>query len=219
MSAPSPRRPSTTVAMRSDSLTRSSLGSAHDRLALGEAAEQRDQRQLVDRQRYLVRLDRRALDRGARDVEVGDRLGRRERADRLELAQHDRAHPLEDPQEAGAGPVDADALEHEPRARAPGRPRRSGTPPRTGRPGPRSARARARRRCRRWCGSRRASPARLHRRPGAQQHPLGVIAGRHRLDHRRGVGHQPGQQHAGLDLGAGDGQLVVDPGEPRRRGR
>ena len=36
------------------------LGAAHDGLPLGEAAEQRDERQLVDRQRHLVGLDRRA---------------------------------------------------------------------------------------------------------------------------------------------------------------
>ena len=74
MSAPRPRRPSTTVAIRSDSLTLELLGAGDDRLALGEAAEQRDQRELVDRQRDLVRLDRRADERAGGDVELADRL-------------------------------------------------------------------------------------------------------------------------------------------------
>ena len=50
-----PRRPSTTVAIRSDSLWRSSSAPATTVVALGERAEQRDQRQLVDQQRHLRR--------------------------------------------------------------------------------------------------------------------------------------------------------------------
>ena len=50
------------------------LRAGDDRLALGEAAEQRDQRQLVDRQRHLVRLDGRADQRAGGDVELGHRL-------------------------------------------------------------------------------------------------------------------------------------------------
>ena len=57
------------------------LRAAHDRLALGEAAEQRHQRQLVDRQRHLLGLDDGALERAVGDVEVADRLVR-ERARR-----------------------------------------------------------------------------------------------------------------------------------------
>ena len=52
------------------------LRAAHDRLALGEAAEQRHERQLVDRQRHLVGLDDRALERAVGDVEVADGLAR-----------------------------------------------------------------------------------------------------------------------------------------------
>ena len=48
------------------------------------------------------------------------------------------------------------------------------------------------------------------RRPPASM-PLGVVAARRGLDdRRRAVGQQPGEQHAGLDLRAGDRQLVVD---------
>ena len=50
------------------------LRAAHDGLALGEAAEQRDQRQLVDRQRDLVRLDLGADQRPGGDVELAHRL-------------------------------------------------------------------------------------------------------------------------------------------------
>ena len=48
--------------------------------------------------------------------------------------------------------------------------------------------------------------------PAAQQHPLGVVAAGHRLDHRRRVGRQAGDQDARLDLCAGHRQLVLDPG-------
>ena len=52
------------------------LGAAHDGLALGVRAEQRHQRQLVDRERHLVRLDDRALERAGGHVELADRLAR-----------------------------------------------------------------------------------------------------------------------------------------------
>ena len=53
---------------------------------------------------------------------------------------------------------------------------------------------------------------------GAQQHPLGVVAAARRLGHgRRAVGGQRREQHARLDLRAGDGQLVVDRAQARRR--
>ena len=69
-------------------------------------------------------------------------------------------------------------------------------------------RARARRRCRRVT---RRSVAARRRRPAAQQHALGVVAAAARLGHAVvAVGQQPGEQHARLDLRAGDRQLVVD---------
>ena len=49
-------------------------GPAHHGLALGEAAEQRHQRQLVDRQRHLLGLDHGADQRAVADVELADRL-------------------------------------------------------------------------------------------------------------------------------------------------
>ena len=79
-------------------------------LAFGKAAQQRHQRQLVDGQRHLVGLDGSRLDRRAADIEVGHRLLRAEGADRLQLAEDDRAHPLEDAQEARPRPVDAHVL-------------------------------------------------------------------------------------------------------------
>jgi hypothetical protein len=74
-------------------------------------------RELVDRQRHLLRLYRRALDRRPGDVQVGDRLQLAEGADGLDVTEHDRSHPLHDSQEAGSGPVDADVIEHQSRAR------------------------------------------------------------------------------------------------------
>ena len=81
------------------------LRAGDDRLALGEAAEQGDQRQLVDRERHLVRLDDRADQRPGGDVELADRLLRRDlaRPRRLEIADDDAAHALDDPDEARCG--------------------------------------------------------------------------------------------------------------------
>ena len=56
--APRPRR-----AIRSDSLKRSSSAPRDHGLALGERAQQRHQRQLVDRERHLVGLDHGGLER------------------------------------------------------------------------------------------------------------------------------------------------------------
>ena len=51
----------------------------------------------------------------------------------------------------------------------------------------------------------------LDSRPGGFQHHLGVVAGRQGLDHRgRALGPEAGDQQAGLDLGAGHGELVFD---------
>ncbi len=66
--APSALSPSTTVAMRSDSLWRSSLSTGDDRLAVSERGGERDQRQLVDRERNLAGADAGRLERArARD--------------------------------------------------------------------------------------------------------------------------------------------------------
>ena len=118
MSAPRPRRPSTTVAIRSDSFSAQLLRALDDRLALGEAAEQRDERQLVDRERDLVGGHARADERAVRDVELAHRLGvgRGARRGLLEVAEQHGAHALEDAEEADAGPVRRHPLDHEPRA-------------------------------------------------------------------------------------------------------
>ena len=81
------------------------LCAADHRLALGEAAQQRHERQLVDRERDLVGLDRRPDERPGGDVEVLDGLGRGELVARvgLEVAQHDPAHALNDAHEARRG--------------------------------------------------------------------------------------------------------------------
>ena len=54
-------------------------GAAHHRLALGEAAEQGDERELVDGERDLGGLDGGADQRPGRDVELGDGLVGRQR--------------------------------------------------------------------------------------------------------------------------------------------
>ena len=204
MSAPRPRRPSTTVAIRSDSLSAQLLGAGDDRLALGEAAEQRDQRELVDRERDLVRLDDRADERAGGDVELADRLVARDLAAprRLEVADDDGAHPLGDPDEPGAGPVRAHVGDHDPRALDEDR---------------RGDVERGRRRVARhvdapssssscWVSAIR-SPSRRDAHAGAGEQALGVVAARLGLDHRRRPrGQQARHQHARLDLRGGDRQ-------------
>ena len=56
---------------------------------------------------------------------------------------------------------------------------------------------------------------------GAQQHPLGVVAAARRLDRRSSSpsAASAGEQHARLDLRAGDRQLVGDRAQRARRGR
>ena len=59
-------------------------------------------------------------------------------------------------------------------------------------------------------------PLRWMSTPGAQQHALGVVAAARGLaDRRRAVGGERRQQHARLDLGARDRQLVGDRAQPR----
>ena len=60
------------------------------------------------------------------------------------------------------------------------------------------------------------SPSRRTCGAGGGEHALGVVAGRQRLDHPGlALGEQPGEEQAGLDLGAGDRQLVGDAVERR----
>src|ERR671933_395768 len=94
------------------------LRAAHDRAALREAAEQRDERELVDRERDLVGLhDGRSKLAGA-DLEVADRVRARDRVAGLllELAVDARAHAAGDADEPGARPVRARAADDDVRA-------------------------------------------------------------------------------------------------------
>ncbi len=76
MSAPRPRSPVDDAGDAVGLLQAQLLRAAHHRLALGEAAEQCDERQLVDRQRHLLGLDHGALQRAGGDVQVADGLVR-----------------------------------------------------------------------------------------------------------------------------------------------
>ena len=190
------------------------MSAAHDRLALREAAEQRDERQLVDRERHLFGLDRRPDERPGGDVEVGDRLGARDRLvralrRRLEVAEHDRAHPLEDPQEPGPRPVHVHIAQQEPRPRHD-----------HARRDPERRRADVVRHCDRLelqlvgVHDVDARPVAFDRHAGGDEHPLGVVTARCRLDDGRAAASpEPGEQHARLDLRARNRQRVLDPGE------
>ena len=79
------------------------LGAADDRLALGEAAQQRHERQLVDRQRDLVGLDGRADQRARprrRGRSTGSVGGSSSPGSSSSSPRTIAAHPLDDPQEA-----------------------------------------------------------------------------------------------------------------------
>ena len=181
MSAPRPRRPSTTVAMRSVSLSRSSPA---PRTIVSPSAKQPSS--ATSGSSSIASGTSSASTTVApsgesRDVELGDRLGRRDAVLRLlERADDDRAHALRDAEEADARPV----RRRRPRARSasPARasPRRRGRRPTTGRRGRRCRRPRAR-----PAGARsRMAPSRSTRAPACAQHPLGVVAARRRLDAR-----------------------------------
>jgi hypothetical protein len=176
---------------------------AERRRALGEAGGEGDQRQLVDRQRHLGAADLGAAQRRGADGEAGGRLAAA-LAPRLDLDR--RAHPLEHGQQAGPGRVDADLLEHDLAALdeqggdgeeggggdVGGHGDLAGLDPLRGVHGD-------------------AALAALDPGAGRRQHPLAVVAGGQRLDDRgRALGEQPGEEQAGLDLGAGDRQLVLD---------
>ena len=183
MSAPRPRSPSTTAAIRFDSLKRSSSAPRTTVSPSANAPEQRHQRQLVDRERHLLGLHLGALERRRGHVELADRLAVALAAGLLEVAQDHGAHALGDAEEAGAGPVEP----HVPRpprasrARAWPPPRRR--PPTTGRRAPRSRPARARR----PADTVEPPSVALERHAGAAQHALGVVAARRALDDGRGA--------------------------------
>ena len=130
----------------------------------------------------------------------------------LEVAEHDAAHAPQDAQKAGARPVDADVARSAGASRARARRRRSGTPPSSASPGTAiasstssSALTTVTWRPLRWI----ATPARSSIRSVWSRLRCGS------RDGRGAVGGERGQQHARLDLGAGDGQLVGDRAQAR----
>ena len=124
-------------------------------------------------------------------------------------------HPLEDREQAGPGRVDADLLEHHLAARRRAARRRRRRRPRRGRRGRRSRPASSRSAGRTTT----VSPSRRTIGAGGGQHPLAVVAARQRLDDPRlALGEQAGEEQAGLDLGAGDRQLVARSRAAARRG-
>jgi hypothetical protein len=154
-----------------------------------------------------VGLDDGRLEGAVGDVEVAERLiGGELAALGLEIAEDDPAHSQEDAQEAGAGPVDADVAQQQARAgdEHGGGEQEGGGAEVAGHgdtvedelvdvdDGDVAAVA-------------------VDVDAGAQEHPLGVVAAVLGLAESGGaVGGERGEQQAGLDLGAGDGQLVGD---------
>ena len=218
MSAPRPRRPSTTPAIRSDSFSAQLLRAAHDRLALGEARPAA-RRAAARRSRAAPRPASTTVpvERSSGDVELADRLvGRdpspaRPRARRRSI----RAHALE---RCGRKPVrvqlrPTSSTTH-PRAGHEDRRGGDGTPPRTGR----RARTTSSSSSSSTLGTVTRTPSRCTRHAGAAQHPLGVVAAR-RAARRPWSRRRPAarDQHARLDLRARDRQLVVDRRAAARR--
>ena len=199
-------------------LTRSSSAPRDDRLALGEAAEQRDQRQLVDRQRHLVGLDARAAQRAVRDVELARpaRVGaRRRRAASSSPTQRPRPSAARIRRKPTRVQLAAMPRDREPRARDEHARRRRGRRPTRGRRGRRSRPARARRR--RPTVTR--SPSRRDAGAGARRASArcgrGSARARPRSSRRRRAG--PRAARSDLTCALSDGQLVLDPAQ--RRGR
>ena len=186
-------------------------GAAHQRLALGEAAEQGDERQLVDRQRHLVGLDHRAAERRVADVELGDRLGRPGCPSWGSSSGPTTTAPIRCAMRKKPTRVQLTATPSS-TIREPGHEHRGG-----GVEGDRGGVA----------GDVDAVDLELVLRvhgqhvalaldagAGLDQHALGVVAARPRLAHARHArGEQAGEQDAGLDLRRGDRQLVVGAGE------
>ena len=182
--------------------------------ALGEAAEQADQRQFVDRRRDLG-----GDDRGSREVAVAaaqraDRLAPlAARLDHLDVG----AHPVEDPEQADPRRVDPDALDADVAA---GHDQRRGEVEGGRREVAGNRHRRQRDRRRRLDPDRRGDRVEGQARPlaldldvgtGCGEHPLGVVTGRGGLaDRRQARGEQPRQEDARLHLRGGDRQLVVD---------
>ena len=176
--------PSTTVAMRSDSLTPQLLRALDHGLALGEAAEQRDERQLVDRQRHLLGGHAACRASGAvRDLERAQRLGVGRRVPRAPPARRRRRAPMRSRMRKKPTRVQFAAMPSIIDPRAGDEHRRGGVE--GGRGGVAGDVDRVERERVAAGDARRASPSRRMPAPGAGEQPLGVVAARLRLDDRR----------------------------------
>ena len=193
---PSGRSASFTLSMRSDSFTRSSSAPRDDALAARHPGGEREERQLVDQRRHLVRPD---LRRGrARPAPPrGRRPARRPRTRRLKTAIRApmRSSTARKPVRVGLMPTPCS------RSSEPGEQRRRDDERRgrrevAGHRGRAGAAARRARRPPRAAFAARARP-RL-------EHPLRVVARRRRLDddRRPAVRVEPGEQDRRLHLGA-----------------
>ena len=222
MSAPSAAQPVDDAGDAVGLLDAQLARAADHGLALGEAAEQRHQRQLVDRQRYLVRGSPRA-----------DRAGRRPRrarrpAPRCAARRSAPPGPRGSPRPSAAAmrknavrvqfrPM---SLDHDRANRATSAAAAAMKAAEDGIAGHGAARRARARRPRRPDT---VSPSRSNGTRARHEHPLGVVAAARRLGDagRAPTARSAGDQHARLDLRAGHGQLVVDPvqGAPRDRGR
>ena len=117
MSAPSPRRPSTTVAIRSDSLRRSSCAPSTTVSPSAKQPSSATSGSSSIASGTSSAVTRVRGQRAVRDLERRERLGvRRGGRARLERAGERRAHPLEDAEEADAGPVGRHPGHGQPRA-------------------------------------------------------------------------------------------------------
>ena len=145
MSAPSPRRPSTTVAIRSVSLSRSSCAPA---TTVSPSAKQPSS--ATSGSSSIASGTSSAVDRACRRAVRGRPRGRASGsasgaavARRLERAGQPRAHPLEDARRSRRASSSPPCRSPRAASRGRARRRRRGTPPRTGRRGRGSRRARA----------------------------------------------------------------------------
>ena len=211
MSAPSPRSPSDHRRDPIGLLEAQLLRTTHHGLPVRERAQQRHQRQLVDRQRHLLGLDHGALERAGGHVELPERLAVRLGTGLLEIAEDHRAHALGDAEEARPRPVEAHVLDDHARSRH----------ERRRRDDERRRRGVARHRDLVQLqlvdlGDGRAQAGVLEGHPSPAHQALGVIAALGALDDRgRALGEHPGDQDARLDLRARHGQLVGDPDQLR----
>ena len=188
---------------------------------LGKAARERDQRQLVDRQRHLVAGERawRPAGHGERRSPPGARVRPPSGPPRPPRKRPSDAATPSRPTRVGLRPTPSSRTRL--RARAP--PRRGGRRPTRSRRAPRPAPGPAAPRA----DGDPPDRAAVHRRQGPQlrdldlgagrgQQALGVVASRSGLDHPGlPLGEQAGDQHARLDLGAGHRKLVGDAVERR----